>query len=348
MSLEYEKYKNQGLTGLANVGNTCYINSCMQLLSHTYELNELLSTINKSKINNNVEAIILKERNNLRELMWSENCTIAPWGFIKSVHEVAKKKKRDMFSGYMQNDVAEFLLFVIDCLHCGLKREVEMTISGTVKNNIDILAQECYKRMQSMYKKEFSEILNIFYGISVTQIRDINTKEILSIASEPYSILTLTIPKIQSATIFDCFDLYNKEEDLINDNAWFNDKTNKKQNVTRNVIFWNLPNVLIINLNRYDYNNKKLHTLITTPLVNVNFSKYIHGYNKNEYIYDLFGTANHSGNVFGGHYTANIKNPNGKWYSFNDTSINEIPDDNVITQSTYCLFYRKKNNPFII
>ena len=27
----------------------------------------------------------------------------------------------------------------------------------------------------------------------------------------------------------------------------------------------------------------------------------------------------------GGHYTANIKNPNGKWYSFNDTAVNEIP-----------------------
>ena len=38
----FQEYKDKGLTGLANVGNTCYLNSCMQILSHTYELNEFL------------------------------------------------------------------------------------------------------------------------------------------------------------------------------------------------------------------------------------------------------------------------------------------------------------------
>jgi len=43
MTSLYDKYSNRGLTGLANVGNTCYLNSCMQVLSHTYELNDFLA-----------------------------------------------------------------------------------------------------------------------------------------------------------------------------------------------------------------------------------------------------------------------------------------------------------------
>ena len=38
-------------------------------------------------------------------------------------------------------------------------------------------------------------------------------------------------------------------------------------------------------------------------------------------------TGNHMGNAQGGHYTANIKNSNGKWYNFNDTNITEIQEN---------------------
>ena len=339
----HDKYKDRGLTGLANVGNSCYINSCMQLLSHTYELNDFLDSFNKDKINNNVEALIFKEWDKLRQLMWSENCTIAPWGYIKAVQFVAKKKDMDLFTGFAQNDVSEFLLFIIDCMHTGIKREVNMTISGNPENSTDILATECFKMMQNMYKREYSELLNIFYGISVTQIKSFDSDEILSRTCEPFSLLSLSLPEKNMISIFDCLDLYGKDEELCNDNAWFNDKTNRKEDVKKNTVFWSLPNILIVHLKRFNNANRKIHTMVTTPITDVDFSKWISGYNASEYIYDLFGTGNHSGSVLGGHYTANVKNANGKWYSFNDTRVEEITENSVITQHTYCLFYRKKN-----
>ena len=315
----------------------------MQLLSHTYELNNLLDIIDKKKINDNVESVILIEWDNLRNMMWGDNCTIAPWGFVKAMQKVATKKNMDLFSGFAQNDVTEFLLFIVDCLHSSLKREVDMSIQGNIQNDIDTLAMDCYKMMQKMYKSEFSEILNIFYGISVTQIKSHSTGEVLSRTCEPFSILTLSMPNKKECTLFECLDMYSIDEEMIGENAWFNDKTSKKEDVKKNIIFWNLPTVLIIDLKRFNNSNRKIFTMVTTELNNVDFSKYVNGYNASDYIYDLFGTGNHMGNVYGGHYTANIKNANGKWYNFNDVEINEISEDKIITPHTYCLFYRKKN-----
>jgi ubiquitin C-terminal hydrolase len=42
MKKEWSKYADKGLSGLANMGNTCFINSCFQILSHTYEFSEFI------------------------------------------------------------------------------------------------------------------------------------------------------------------------------------------------------------------------------------------------------------------------------------------------------------------
>ena len=119
--------------------------------------------------------------------MWSDNCTIAPWGFFKSVQKVAVLKERDLFSGYAQNDVQEFLLFLIESFHNSIAREVEMEIKGKIMNNTDKLAKICYQMMKNMYKKEYSEILDMFYGIHMSVI-SVKTNENLSINPEPFSV----------------------------------------------------------------------------------------------------------------------------------------------------------------
>ena len=126
------------------------------------------------------------------------------------------------------------------------------------------------------------------------------------------------------------------------DNAWFNDKTKQKENALRRICFWSLPNVLIIDLKRWNGHTRKAQMLVTIPLVNADFSKYVKGYSPKSYVYDLFGVCNHGGGIMGGHYTATIKNANGKWYEINDTLVSEVKEENVISAHSYCLFYRKK------
>mgnify|MGYP003325206420 CR=1 FL=1 len=337
----FKKYEDKGLSGLANIGNTCYINACLQILSHTYELNNLLDKLPTLNINKNIESIILKEWDELRKMMWNQNCIIAPMGFVKAVQNVAKNKDLILFTSYDQNDIGEFFNFMIDSFHEALKREVNMNITGETESSVDELAIVAFKMMQNRYKKEYSEIINLFYGISITQIKSFDNSKCFSKKADPFSTLMVPIPNQRECTIFDCLDEFIKDEELTGENKWYNDKTKQYLDVRKNSIFWNLPEILIINLKRYGNNNRKIHTLVTTQFNNVDFSKYISGYNPKEFVYDLFGTAIHSGGTLGGHYTSNIRNANGKWYNINDKLIREINEKDVINQHTYCLFYRK-------
>jgi ubiquitin C-terminal hydrolase len=337
-----EKYKGNGYTGLANLGNTCYINSCLQILSHCYELNELLDIV-IGNVNNNDEGIFLVEWKKLKDLMWSKNCIISPNRFINIIQQISRKKNRDLFTGFAQNDLPEFLIFIFDCFHDALTRKVEMNISGTSKNETDDLAKECYNMIKKIYSNNYSEMIELFFGIHVSVIQN-NEYVNQSLTPEPFNLINLPLPineKSQTCSIYDCFDLYTIPEYLEGSNAWYNEKTKSKENVYKSIKFWSLPNILIIDFKRFNNQNKKINTVVETPLFGLDLSKYVIGYDKDSYIYELFGICNHSGGCLGGHYTSFIKTANNKWYHFNDTNISEISESNLITARGYCYFYRK-------
>ena len=363
MTEKHDAYKDKGLSGLANMGNTCYVNACLQLLSHTYEFNDFLSKNGgeyKSRLNHKVDSVLLHEWDKLRTMMWSDNCIISPGGFISSMQKIARIKHMDLFSGFQQNDVAEFLMFLMDCFHTALAHEVEMKVRGVAHNATDRAAKECYEMMADMYKKQYSEVLTIFYGVQVSLIESLPpvsaTAAALSTKPEPFCILNLSFPKagphanaFRAVSLFDCLDHHCAPEVLSGDNAWFNEATGRKQDVQKRLSFWSLPNVLIIVLKRFEMtargHARKIQVPIEVPCSRADFSKYVHGYNRESYVYELFGVCNHhGGSAMGGHYTATIRNANGKWYGCNDTIVREVPlasNDAIVSNLPYCLFYRK-------
>ena len=343
--MNFENYKNKGLSGLANLGNTCFINSCVQVLSHTYELHNFLDNNRyKKKIKNNCDAALLLEWDNLRLLLWKSNCVVAPNKFLNTIHNVAKKKKLEIFTGYSQNDVSEFLLFLIDSFHNSISREITMTISGQPENETDKLAIKCFEMIKNMYSKEYSEIWNLFYGVHVSSISNLETGEHISENPEPYFMIDLPIPpNNKSPTLNDCFEHYVEGETLSGENAWYNEETKEKISIKKKILFWSFPTILVIDLKRFNSRNQKNQIYVTFPLDDLDLTKYVIGYKKESYYYELYGVCNHSGGALGGHYTSYVKNANGKWYHFNDTSVSEVGvNETIISPKAYCLFYRKK------
>jgi ubiquitin carboxyl-terminal hydrolase 8 len=343
--MKLKKYENKGLSGLVNLGNTCFINSCMQVLSHTYELNKFLDKESyKKKLKNSCESTIIEEWDHLRNLLWSENCVVSPNKFLKTIHKVAHIKKMEIFTGYSQNDLPEFLLFIIDCFHTSLSRKIKMTISGKPENNTDKIAIQCFEMIQKMYSNEYSEIWNLFYAVHVSEITSLETGEQLSITPEPYFMIDLPLPPDnKSPSLIDCFTHYVNGETMTDENAWFNEKTGKKINIQKKIQFWSFPNILVIDLKRFNHMNfKKNQILVTFPIDHLDLSEYVIGYKKENYKYELYGVCNHSGNVMGGHYTAYVKNANGNWYHFNDTHVTEVNKESIVSVKAYVLFYRKK------
>lgn len=345
MAKEFTNYSNKGLSGLANLGNTCFLNSCMQALSHTYELNELLeSKTFHDKIKECPEALLLKEWDGLRKVLWSRNCIVAPHRFLKAVQKVADFKDMQMFTGFAQNDLPEFLIFIIQCFHESVCRKINMTITGQAENETDEIAIKCFQMVKEMYSKEYSEVWNLFFAVHVSEIFGVdNPTKRLSIIPEPFFILDLPIPLKAETSIYDCINLYTSGELLDGDNAWYNLSTNTKMAVHKKLSFWSLPSILIIDFKRFTTRLLKNQSLISFPLDNLDLSSYVVGYRKSSYKYDLYAVCNHSGSLLGGHYTVYVRNANDKWYHINDTSVTEVGlHESIVSPKAYCLFYRKK------
>ena len=327
--------------GLVNTGTDCYINACTQILIHTEWLNICLDLPFRRK--DIPSTLLLDNFNNLRQLMLNKSGTINHKGWIYTIKYVANLVNSD-FSNNAQHDIAEFLLFIINHLHDALSSPVKIEILGQEVTNNDNNAVLSYNMVKELYENNYSKIIDLFFGIQLSEICSLDNIS-LSKKAEPFLILDLAIPKnITQPDLYCCLDEYFKLEKLEKENQWYNETTKTKQDVYKKLLVWKFPKVLIISLKRFNNNLKKDKRLVSFPIDNLNLIKYSNGYNKEENIYELYALCNHSGNIYGGHYTCIIKDKTNKWFEYNDQFITEISKEKVISTKSYCLFYKKIYN----
>ncbi|XP_047563566.1 ubiquitin carboxyl-terminal hydrolase 43 isoform X3 [Lutra lutra] len=174
-----------------------------------------------------------------------------------------------------------------------------------------------------------------------------------------------------SCTLDECFQFYTKEEQLAQDDAWKCPHCQALQQGMVKLSLWTLPDILIIHLKRFcqvGERRNKLSTLVQFPLSGLNMAPHVAqrgagpppgtgpwppwkqpaglpaGYPL-DFLYDLYAVCNHHGSLQGGHYTAYCRNSlDGQWYSYDDSTVEPLPEDEVNSRGAYILFYQKRNS----
>ncbi|PWA28079.1 hypothetical protein CCH79_00012158, partial [Gambusia affinis] len=149
----------QGLVGLKNLGNTCFMNSILQCLSNTQSLRDYcLHNSHRRDLNNNsrTNTALMEEFAKLIQIMWTSTSSeaVSPSEFKTQIQRYAPR-----FVGYNQQDAQEFLRFLLDGLHNEVNR-VTVRPRGTVEDFDHLPDEEKGKKMWSKYlEREDSKIV---------------------------------------------------------------------------------------------------------------------------------------------------------------------------------------------
>ncbi|XP_022756057.1 ubiquitin carboxyl-terminal hydrolase 8-like isoform X4 [Durio zibethinus] len=111
-----------GLTGLQNLGNTCFMNSAIQCLAHTPKMVDYFLGDYSREINHDnplgMNGEIASAFGDLLRKLWAPGATpVAPRTFKSKLARFAPQ-----FSGFNQHDSQELLAFLLDGLHEDLNR----------------------------------------------------------------------------------------------------------------------------------------------------------------------------------------------------------------------------------
>ena len=363
---------NNGQFGLANVGNSCFLNSTVQCLVGTDGLREYFSQkyelkngtiINKFQIdlefakqNKNFKTkskkILTLHWQKLIEKLWNgpdsehEHCSVVnPLPFYKQLAIVANESKKELAFNGTQNDFQEFLILLLEALHDSLSRETKMSITGSDRNDMDKIDRMSYENYILHFEKDMSIFVELFVGQIYTKIVGVECTHV-SERCDPIQFFPLVVPESsRDVSLEYLLKDYSSETILDGDEKWFCDKCNQKVKAISKISIWRLPQYLILSLGRYQYvpSLHKRNTKIDYPLENLNMSPFYSGFESNSLKYNLYAVGLHIGNPMGGHYISFRKNPDNNWYNFNDQSVSQISPNVVVNPGAYCLFYKRSD-----
>jgi ubiquitin carboxyl-terminal hydrolase 8 len=284
---ERKKYINgtSGISGLKNLGNSCYLNSILQCLSHIDLFRTwLIEDGYKGRLDNNLptlkhDSIVLKLAELFKNL-WFYNAEISPRSIKTTMGKIS-----DTFNNNEQQDSHEFLNVLLDTIHDEVAGKVTMTFlnvpedvsklmefmdfyTGTVhtpneklyletnlnkykEENPDVVTiYNAYKYWEGYVVRSHSMITNLFTGLYYSSVICDECHTITD-TFEPFTIVSLPIKEKGITTLEESLREFTKEEILTGDNKFYCSKCKHNVDAHKKMYIWEPPRVLIIQLKRF-------------------------------------------------------------------------------------------------
>ena len=352
---------NAGNKGLVNLGNTCYMNSALQCLSHLLTFHPFNEVFQAQCVD--LEDCLMKEWFHFQTQMWSNEHKgiLNPMKLLRCFQQKCSDNNY-YFDNFQQNDADEFLTLFLDLLHQGIKRTVTINLKSTEKgvkrtqtnkhknknkNNKDkkkdtgdTIIAKARDTWRQHYGKDYSYVVQNFSS-QLLLLTVCPQCEYYTTNHDPIQVLSIGLPEGVD-DLRECLVSYTNPKYLDQENAWTCDQCKVSVCPQQRTLLWQTSDILVILLKRYqggtrlEKNNRYISFPDILDLNDICISK------AKSHAFALQGMCIQDGSLGGGHYYAICKNHlDRQWYSYNDTHVRLVSTDQRHKTSPYLFFYKR-------
>jgi len=335
----------RGILGIANLGNTCFMNAALQALRNCPEWT-LFCTQNKIKehITDQTKpcTIMLLAYQDLLKSIWGGSGPgyVKPMDFYSKLRSVVKGTIYENFTQRTPQDAHEFLEWLLDQMYMATQREVNITIRD--EKALPPMTLMAVNGWKTAFEKQYSPLTDLVFGMYRIQYTCSGCSTVHS-RWETFNTLKVSLCRGADGNPLPLDTMLEQEFKEETIEGYDCDACKQKTTTKKTVSIWRLPKILIVTLKRFTPMGTRDNSMFNYDGEPVSFKNSFSDESKEESKfkkYTVIGTVDHHGHHMGGHYTAQCFSPVWKkWHLYDDESAHEIKEPQ-FGRHTYMMFFR--------